>query len=621
MPDPLGPLMPAPLFPFATRRLTATSVWRRPVVAFLSTALVFWSTASLGFDSQDQANTRAATVLAQWTTAVTPADCGAPPRCLWAELARAGAVLSTAPQEPARDAAEAAIRTAVEETRQLHGWRRVIGAAVDPVWDMPFLTGALLLQIELKFGQTAGVNRIISRRTSDMIRHMFLDWQIGACPAESNNGVDIWRPWFSENHDLFHTLACWGSAVFCREDVSCSSSFGQASVEQIERVLARSFDDRVRSGIFIEIFSPTYSKYALAVAYLIADHAMDAALRGRAADMIAIWWVMWHQEQRFGRHLGAQVRAYSRPGRPQEPTDVMYWVYSGRASQPRTKVHPAWIVMLLSKLRLPPAVRYVLSREPPIRYDVTTWHLGVGAGRRDSRERLDVSRKEVRVGRVLHVDQGFAMSSFRIPLWNVDRWSPISSQNRLSGVRFLNANGPGGVFVMAKPINGRTEYNGLFTQQQGNRVRATLLRAPYSRGVQRMRVCVYGAEIVSSSANILIIRDTAWVGVSIFGGSLAATAVDGCYDVSGRDPVAVMIAERLEKWRDVGAFERELERVGTLEGDDRGSLPPAPSPTPGPLEDADVSGGPLSGPFMRQSADRNVIDIGIDGISYRIKVD
>ena len=169
-----------------------------------------------------------------------------------------------------------------------------------------------------------------------------------------------WWLWGSENHDAMHDTSNWSAAQILK-DVAPYNTYtyndGSTAQQQYDawtEYFKEYLRERVRRGMLVEIFSPTYSKYTLQGWYNFYDFAEDLQLRQLAGDALTVWWADWLQEQIDGVNGGAKARSYQDASSLYGTGDAgMSWYYFGWDHTTAGSKHPGNMCMATSTYRPP----------------------------------------------------------------------------------------------------------------------------------------------------------------------------------------------------------------------------------------------------------------------------
>lgn len=280
-------------------------------------------------------------------------------------------------------------------------------------------------------------------------------WAEPLCQQELASPERTWDIWGSENHHLMMWTSLWGAAqLFAAHPAYQTKKFRDgsspaAALAAFEAYFKRYARERATKGLLVECASPTYAKYSLGCWYNLADFSRDEELRRLFGLLLDVYWADWALDQIDGVRAGSRHRNY--PGDPSQDggaTSDAAWYHFGIGS-PKSR-HPGtlcaatslWrpdpVVAKLVEGKVGPATFVARSRRPGLLrpdakdgagflakpghpFSQGVYQLNPGGG--------DLLRSTYRT-------PDFVLGTTLLPAYPSERWSRISSQNRLDGVIF-----------------------------------------------------------------------------------------------------------------------------------------------------------------------------------------
>lgn len=263
-----------------------------------------------------------------------------------------------------------------------------------------------------------------------------------------SNPENIWKVLGSENIDNM-----WKSAFLLASQalLDAGAPYGPAAILADGRTLQEHntawnvywkeyFRQRGREGILLEVASPTYEKYSVAVFYNIMDCAADAVTRLQAKKLLTLYWADAANDFCVGASLrgGPGFRMYQDGTNTNGILNGMrqwHYMYGWHDMAPTNPVHPILLCAAMSAYRLPEIVTACATQTNKVPYASIRRTPGRGT-------------KEIYV-------PGARASSVELPshILRQVHWTPdyvmgimtfdpsktyCESQNRFSGVFFSN---------------------------------------------------------------------------------------------------------------------------------------------------------------------------------------
>lgn len=353
-------------------------------------------------------------------------------------------------------------------------------SATGPGETFSFLTSNLLLRALL---ETEGrSNHSLAPDIKSDILEVFARWGAHSCVLKDAHRANITRPRGSENIDIMYIHTCWAAAELLKNQsdsfLEDGSTWSQQYVAWTEYLKTYTIL-RSTTGLAVEFFSPTYSKYFLGVFYNLFDFSSDPTLRDLAGKFISLWWGVWSTEQVDSKHGGSKTRFYHRLQPDREPLDSLPWLYTGMGQPPTDGWHPAYVPIILSKYRLPAIIqRIATGRKEPSGEESWTRQIGMATARfQNGRYNLAT---DLAISRYAFATRSFVMGAAIVPKIYAEQWAAISSQNRWSGVVFAAPEER--IYVTSMPVGGRSNYNALAVAQSRSVQIVQRLDSPYSHG-------------------------------------------------------------------------------------------------------------------------------------------
>jgi hypothetical protein len=570
-------------------------------------------------------------------------------RCVWGDITLALALLQVSTGPEATERASRLLQDAAARLGTSAGWKRSAdplrpeaSQRVDPAWDFPFLSAALLHRAIGLFGSARPqVAHRLSPAAEAAIREVFWNWVATECRLADADAALVWHPWVTENHDVQRLYACWaGAELSLREPAGRGRTYADGSTAAAQhaawtgyfKALIRS---RAAAGVQVEFFSPTYAKYFLGVFYNLLDFASDVELRRLSEDFVSLWWALWAQEQVGGIHGGSKARAYTRrEGIHGTPLPGMSWLYFGVGERMGELAQPAHFAFLLSRYR-PPEVVADLATDQLGRgaYDVWTRQPGLADASKLA-ERASLSPELGAIARYAHAAPGYVMGASIVPRLPAARWAAISSQNRWNGV--VLADGPDArVHATPAPRGGRSTYNAVLAAQRRGTQIVQRLPPPFSRGAGDMSIWVGPKLRRVEREGWIFAEGRAYVAARpAFGGYAADAAEPAVFRLlDQRSPMVIQAGSRADH-ASFEAFQaavlasplrvdaaevsfRGLDGAGHLrfflDSDRRPEVDGKPLEAP--------TGWVLHSPFVRQAIGSSTVEIAKSGRTLRLRFD
>ena len=249
--------------------------------------------------------------------------------------------------------------------------------------------------------------------------------------ADLNN---VWRSVGSENH----SLVAWSSHLLASQFLKNSPAFANRAFED-GRTAAEHYagwrdfwskllDERATRGMYMEVGSPTYEKYARGAFQNIRDFSEDPVLRQKAEMLLDLTYALIAQETLAnGVRGGAKSRVYSfrstsRQGGEDRNYNLIFEPVGSR---------PTYATQATSSY-FPPPVIWRLGRDPAARGQYRIVQRGPGMGQEDRPGGTALIDPNESVVRYSFVTPSYILGSF---VHDPDHWV-ISSQNRWQGVVF-----------------------------------------------------------------------------------------------------------------------------------------------------------------------------------------
>jgi len=479
--------------------------------------------------------------------------------CVWGKISLAIAKLS---QPNVGGKVEGAVRTLEEVIHQLPkvpGWKRRSDPSrpetsdlLDPSRDFPFLTATLLFRVTRLFGRAHpnGLG-LLPQEAEQHIKELFWNWVRTECKLSDASDNTIWRPWESENHDAQRNHACWaGAELLALEDQTHARIYEDGSNPSQQQTAWSAYfkkfiQEHAKSGVAVEIFSPTYSKYFLTVFYNLFDFSTDDELHALAEDFLTLWWGLWAQEQIQGSHGGSKMRAYTGLLQGVDPSAGLSWYYTGLGRRPKRGPHPAILPAVTSWYRIPEIILEIMHGDNRLNgeYEVWTRQIGLANGPKIV-QRYRLSSSLDYISRYSYVTPDYVMGANLVPRLRSARWAAISSQNRWSGLVFLGAS-DGWVYALPVPQRGRSTYNAvLATQSRGTQI-VQRLPPPYSRNAGDMEIWIGPSLHRLERGGWIFVEGSAFVAARpAFGGYVADPSGASYRLLDQRSPVIIQAGTR-----------------------------------------------------------------------------
>lgn len=405
-----------------------------------------------------------------------------------------------------------------------------------------------------------GGSGALPQSSSDAIVGLFENWSRTACALADAAPNLVWQPWGSENHDIQRAYACWAAAnILFRTGRDNSFQYADGSTPRAQNAAWTAFlkayiKNRATHGLFVEFFSPTYTKYSLTVFYNVFDFTEDETLRTLSGDFLSLWWAMWAQEEVQGNHGGSKARRYFEQDDRTAPDGGMGWVYSGVGQTVAAAPHPVFLTLLTSGFRLPDVVIQIMQGAQGMApYEVWTRELGVLAGPMVNK-RSTLAPDLSALTRYTFVDQGFVMGAVLTKPLPAARWANISSQNRWMGVVLEGLERPS-VYARPDPRGGRSNYNAFAGAQAKGAQIVGPLPPPFGKGTGDMAVHVSKSLTRTERGGWIFISGSAYVAVRPVQGSYFADPNGEDYRLTdGRSPVVIQ-ASPVGKYPSFEAFQ------------------------------------------------------------------
>lgn len=384
--------------------------------------------------------------------------------------------------------------------------------------------GALFRIVEL-FGAGSTSALHISSDVERGLSAKFSDWAREKCTL-ADATRNVWNIWGSENISAQRDGACWAIAQVFQSKLNHSDLIYADGSTVTQQAVAwhdffvRYFRERAKAGLPVEFFSPTYSKYTLAVYYNIFEFSQDRALRDQAKAAIDFWWASWAQEQVGGIHGGSRARSY--PGLVESGTPVATsaYLYFGLGSGWKEPIAFAEMTMVTSGYEPPDVVGdMAVSASTRRPYEVRTRAVGfTRAPNRDGYYFL--SDDSGHILRYSYVTSSFIMSSAVNEVQAAPKLAAISSQNRWAGI-VMSGDPKARVVVIPDVIGKRSSYNAIAAVQDKATMIVRRFPPPFGRNAANMRVWV-GEPLARTEADgWLFLEGAAYVAIRPAWGSYA----------------------------------------------------------------------------------------------------
>jgi hypothetical protein len=317
-----------------------------------------------------------------------------------------------------------------------------------------------------------------------------------------------WWVWGSENHHLQAWFSLWSSlAVFDADPEYASRKFADgSSVPELKKAFDQYFKrwikNRATRGLLVECNSPTYVKYSLSGFYNLVDFADDPELRRLATQFLDLVWAQWALEQIDGVRGGSRHRCYQGEGSVLGATAAnLAWFHFGVGEA--ASAHPSsWCTATSSYAPPDLIVRLVHERASLGAYEITSRQPGLAdPAAPASANYVDDPKYPLFVKQGLYTldpacrsmlrrtyaTESFVIGSTMIPALTLDKWTAISSQNRLDGILFAGPGTPR-IFVQPKKPAAGSAYNAQWAVQH----KGVLLvqKLPFAKGVSDQRVWI-----------------------------------------------------------------------------------------------------------------------------------
>ncbi len=131
---------------------------------------------------------------------------------------------------------------------------------------------------------------------------------------------DLSKLWIiidSENHDLTKKGSVFMMANALRNDPGYRNLYVNDGITTVaetaqlwENYYTHWFNARARKGTLVEMASPTYFKYSVAIIYLLRDYGANPPLRSHADQFLTLLFADYAQEYSQGTRAGAKTRTY-----------------------------------------------------------------------------------------------------------------------------------------------------------------------------------------------------------------------------------------------------------------------------------------------------------------------
>lgn len=148
----------------------------------------------------------------------------------------------------------------------------------------------------------------------------------------------VWNIWFSENHEIMRNITSWHATLLLSQSGKYAGRVypdGLTAAEQHALWNAYFIEylaEHAKRGLFVETFSPGYSKWSLHGIYNLYDFAADERVKQMAGDFLTLWWADWAVEQLDRVKAGGKSRAFQGVLSTSAESDSGYflsWFYMG----------------------------------------------------------------------------------------------------------------------------------------------------------------------------------------------------------------------------------------------------------------------------------------------------
>lgn len=423
-----------------------------------------------------------------------------PPTGAWHSIAVLMAACHTG---KGMEAARAELRQLRDRLRAFAGAKGAGRGGEDEEASAPFTHwhGYLLERIWFLYGDAGScIPRALDADSSAAICEILWRWAEPLCRMELARADRTWDIWGSENHHLMMWTSLWGAAQILAQQADYRDrAFGDGStpaqvLPAFEEYFKRYARERAAKGLLVECGSPTYAKYSVGCWYNLADFARDEELRQLFGMLLDVYWADWALDQIDGVRGGSRHRNY--PGEPSWAgcaTGDAAWYHFGSGT-PQSR-HPGSLCAATSRWRPDPVVMELVqgashlgsyvarSRRPGKLREGAQESAGLAA---DSSHPLGkgVYQLDSAGGELLRYTYrtpDFVLGASLVPAWPSERWSRISSQNRLDGVVF--AGHPAArIFAQPFPPKRGSVYNAQWSVAAQGSLILQRLRGSNARG-------------------------------------------------------------------------------------------------------------------------------------------
>lgn len=325
-------------------------------------------------------------------------------------------------------------------------------------------------------------------------------WTEPLCRKELAAPERTWDIWGSENHHLMMWTSLWGAAqLFSAHPAYQTRKFrdGSSPAEALaafETYFKRYARERATKGLLVECASPTYAKYSLGCWYNLADFSRDEELRRLFGMLLDVYWADWALDQIDGIRGGSRHRNYpGEPSRDGGATSDAAWYHFGIGS-PKSR-HPGSLCAATSLWRPDPVVvKLVEGKAAPATFEARSRRPGLL--RPDAQENAGFLTEPGQLFsqgvyqlnpaggdllRSTYHTPDFVLGTTLLPAYPSERWSRISSQNRLDGVIF-GGRPPARIFAQPPPPKRGSVYNAQWSVQSRGSLILQRLKGSRARG-------------------------------------------------------------------------------------------------------------------------------------------
>lgn len=386
-----------------------------------------------------------------------------------------------------------------------------------------------------------------------------------------NTDIDrhrTWAMWGSENHDAQNDAAAWGTASILKDVAPYNTykyddgSTAQAQHDAWTAYLKAYLRERAKKGLFLEIGTPTYTKYTLKGVYNYYDFAEDAELKVLAGILLDLWWADWAESQINGVWGGGKARVKHDSGETGHcSASAMAWHYLSIGT-PNSK-HPTVLAMATTSHRLPLVVMDLAldvsgrgvyeksSRRPGLRVNPQPDDLP------DERTRA-LNPDNGGILRYTYVRPEFILGTLMLEKRPREDWWGGSMQSRWIGVTFANDTD---ARIYPTPKAGPTEtsktYNALFSVQNKGTLIAQKIKGRHN-GPMRVFFSSDHLDISESGGCVFASSGDAFAAVRIARGGYEWDDANWIRLDDEMSPVIMEVAPATDYDGDLDAFKKAV---------------------------------------------------------------